>query len=80
MKAIPADVPTHEDLLDMLARAAPSILVLDGAQLPPPAAREALRRAARTSIVDGCTLARINAIDDAIASVQLIYPLQFRKD
>lgn len=51
-----------------------------GAQLPPPAAREALQRAAQTPIPDDDPLARVKAIDQCIQRLRRQYPEFFRKD
>jgi hypothetical protein len=54
--------------------------VSKGAQLLPEAAREALKRAARTPIPEFDPLARERAINAAIRSVRLLYPDHFQAE
>lgn len=49
-------------------------------QLLPPAAREALQRAAQTPIPDHDPLARVTAIDQVIQRIRNQYPEYFRKE
>lgn len=52
---------------------------LIGAQVLPPAAREALKRAAMTS-TDHAPLARVRALEETIQRLRSQYPEFFRKE
>ena len=71
---------TFNDLERRALAAGIAIEVCEGAQVPPPAAREALRRAARTPIPDHDPLARERAINAAVRGVKLLHPELFHRE